>query len=195
MAAVAGTLLLTGNGCLTLLTQEEWDAQQAQVAALKLRVANLEENANRTTTAVNDMQRTDAQLAADNQQLARRVDLVADSISAKDAAFRRENEALLAKIKEVDAARVKAVDSATEAYKKGMQEVVQNVNTQLKQIAKGLQASAASASAQGEYVVQKGDSLALIARAFSVTPDSLRKANGLKGDMLRIGQKLTIPKK
>ena len=49
-------------------------------------------------------------------------------------------------------------------------------------------------TAQGEYVAQKGDSLAAIAKAFNVSLTSLQKANGLKSTSLRVGQKLVIPK-
>ena len=51
------------------------------------------------------------------------------------------------------------------------------------------------ADAPTEYTVQKGDTLVMISKAFSVSADSLRRANGLKSDSLRPGQRLTIPKK
>jgi len=44
------------------------------------------------------------------------------------------------------------------------------------------------------YVVQKGDGLAKIARKFNTTVDLIRKANGLKGGILRYGRKLKITK-
>ena len=44
-----------------------------------------------------------------------------------------------------------------------------------------------------EYTVQAGDTLSLIAQAFNTTVSKLRQMNGLKSDMLRIGQKLTVP--
>ena len=46
-----------------------------------------------------------------------------------------------------------------------------------------------------EYTVQSGDSLYLIAKAFDVSVKEIRERNNLKGDSLRVGQKLTIPKK
>jgi LysM repeat protein len=45
------------------------------------------------------------------------------------------------------------------------------------------------------YTVKKGDSLARIAHRHHVTVSNLRAANGLAGDGLHIGQKLTIPEK
>ena len=44
-----------------------------------------------------------------------------------------------------------------------------------------------------EYAVQPGDTLSLIAQAFGTTVPRLRELNGLKGDILRIGQKIVVP--
>lgn len=44
-----------------------------------------------------------------------------------------------------------------------------------------------------EHVVEKGDTLSLIAQAFGTTVGRIREANGLKSDMLRLGQKIKIP--
>lgn len=43
-----------------------------------------------------------------------------------------------------------------------------------------------------KYVVQKGDSLSLVAQKFEVNEDTIRWANNLTGDTLRIGQELEI---
>ena len=50
--------------------------------------------------------------------------------------------------------------------------------------------------AEGEiYVVQKGDVLGTIARKHKISVAQLKKANNLKSDMIRVGQKLVIPTK
>jgi membrane-bound lytic murein transglycosylase D len=46
---------------------------------------------------------------------------------------------------------------------------------------------------QSTYTVESGDSLWSIARKLNVTVDSLRKANGLEGNRLKIGQVLKVP--
>ncbi|MGN0832781.1 MAG: LysM peptidoglycan-binding domain-containing protein [Kiritimatiellia bacterium] len=45
-----------------------------------------------------------------------------------------------------------------------------------------------------EYTVQPGDTLSLIAQAFNTSVAKIREMNNLKGDNLRIGQKLNLPK-
>lgn len=43
------------------------------------------------------------------------------------------------------------------------------------------------------YVVKPGDAVSIIARKLGTTSAALREANGLKGDSIRVGQKLVIP--
>ena len=45
------------------------------------------------------------------------------------------------------------------------------------------------------YEVQKRATLSVIAMAYGVTVDDIKKANDLKGDVLQAGQTLIIPKK
>jgi len=46
-----------------------------------------------------------------------------------------------------------------------------------------------------EYTVQQGATLAAIAKAYKVTVSDIKHANNLKNNIIRIGQKLYIPKK
>lgn len=43
------------------------------------------------------------------------------------------------------------------------------------------------------YTVKSGDAISIIARKLGTTSTKLREANGLKGDTIRVGQKLAIP--
>ncbi len=45
-----------------------------------------------------------------------------------------------------------------------------------------------------EYVVESGDTLSIISEATGVPIKKIREMNGLKGDLLRVGQKLMLPK-
>ncbi|MGV3774458.1 MAG: LysM peptidoglycan-binding domain-containing protein [Verrucomicrobiales bacterium] len=53
-------------------------------------------------------------------------------------------------------------------------------------------APAANASASSTYVVKSGDSLSKIAKIHRTTTKEIKKANGLKSDVIRVGQKLKI---
>lgn len=56
-------------------------------------------------------------------------------------------------------------------------------------------APAGGGNEQGyEHVVEKGQTLSAIAKAYKTTVDAIKKANNLKGDTVFIGQKLFIPK-
>lgn len=46
-----------------------------------------------------------------------------------------------------------------------------------------------------EYTVQPGATLGAIAKAYKVSVSDIKKANKLKSDFIRVGQKLYIPKK
>ena len=45
------------------------------------------------------------------------------------------------------------------------------------------------------YVVQRGATLTAISKAYGVSVDSIRKANNMSSDVLRVGQSLKIPHK
>lgn len=49
------------------------------------------------------------------------------------------------------------------------------------------------ASAPREHIVRSGESLALLASRYQVSLAELRSANSLKSDVIKVGQKLTIP--
>lgn len=54
-------------------------------------------------------------------------------------------------------------------------------------------ATAAEIETNREYVVRRGDTLSEIATKTGASVAQLRSANGLRGDMLKIGQKLEVP--
>lgn len=49
-----------------------------------------------------------------------------------------------------------------------------------------------NAQAPATYVVRKGDTISAISRRFKISPGELREINGIKGNILRIGQRLKV---
>lgn len=54
-------------------------------------------------------------------------------------------------------------------------------------------ASLSESGNAGEYTVRRGDTLSAIAKHHDISIAQLRSANGMRGDMLQVGQKLQIP--
>jgi LysM repeat protein len=50
-----------------------------------------------------------------------------------------------------------------------------------------------SATEADVYVVRKGDTLSKIARRYDTTVQEIRQLNGIKGDLIQVGQRLRIP--
>ena len=47
--------------------------------------------------------------------------------------------------------------------------------------------------ASRKHIIERGETLSTIAQQYKITTDSLREYNGLKGDLVRVGQTLSIP--
>ncbi|MBN2449711.1 MAG: LysM peptidoglycan-binding domain-containing protein [Lentisphaeria bacterium] len=65
--------------------------------------------------------------------------------------------------------------------------------SQMKQAAAAAAAASQKSAIQGEYTIKAGDTLLAIAQAFGVTVQAIKDANGLKSDVILVGQKLKIP--
>jgi nucleoid-associated protein YgaU len=90
-------------------------------------------------------------------------------------------------------ARIKAVDAARERDK---QVILDQLAKELVALS-GAKSGTGSATAPGgtEHVVKTGETLSTIARQYGVNVTDLARANGITDiNVLRVGQKLTIPK-
>ena len=47
--------------------------------------------------------------------------------------------------------------------------------------------------ASRKHIIARGETLSAIAQQYRVSTNALRKHNGLKGDLVRVGQMLSIP--
>lgn len=54
--------------------------------------------------------------------------------------------------------------------------------------------SSGSSSIKATHTVKSGETLSSIARKYGSTPDKIKKANGLRSDVIKVGQKLKIPR-
>ncbi len=104
--------------------------------------------------------------------------------------------------------RLDALEKQVQALQKARAEDRQAIVDDISRKVQGLIAtssarSASSGSSGGgsvsdtgyEHVVKSGETLSEIARAYGVSMSSIRQANRLKGDVIRVGQKLFIPDK
>jgi len=132
-----------------------------------------------------------AQLGMKSKDLSDRLDLVEQRFGTLDGAYRRKLEDLQRTISSESAARKTAIDDVVHATSQSIATTANKLQAQQRQAVK----AAVEGVPQGDYVVQKGDTLTAIARAFGITTASLSKANNLKGGTVRPGQKLVIPKK
>lgn len=95
--------------------------------------------------------------------------------------------------------RERAIKNLADKFSKELKGVINTMNTnQNKIIAMVRNVSSSSrrsapVSSGNVYVVQKGDSLSLIAKAVGITVSKLKQMNNLSGDNIRIGQKLRVP--
>ena len=48
--------------------------------------------------------------------------------------------------------------------------------------------------ASRKHIIARGETLSTIAQQYSVSTSTLREYNGLKGDLVRVGQTLSIPR-
>jgi LysM repeat protein len=95
-------------------------------------------------------------------------------------------------------ARLRAIDEAREKDKKVILDQLAKELAALGSTRGGTASSPPSSSAPtatgNEHIVQRGETLTLIAKSSGVTVADLRKANNLTSDSLKVGQKLIIPK-
>ena len=120
-----------------------------------------------------------------------------DSLRAEIAALRREMQNMRGEIIKELTGKVVEINKATQASVDAKIEAQRQAAARQQQAAARQQQAAQPSSYSGparEYVVQSGDSLTLIAQAFGTKVSTIREMNNLKSDMIRVGQRLILPK-
>lgn len=193
-----GLLLLLGTGCASIQTEDVVNQHSEEIASLRADVNTLAEDRQRMINQLEAQRQEAAQVNLQVRQLQERLDLAEKQVAAGDATYRQKLQDLQRTITAESRLRETAIQDVVKAVSQEVASKTNEIQEQQQQLMKSLAAAAKAAEAaapQYEYVVQKGDTLAAIAKAAGVPVTSLQKANGLKGTILPVGMKLVIPKK
>lgn len=182
---------LTLAGCVAFETPEQQDLRTQQMASMNSDVQTLMSERQQMVQMLEQSRQENAQLGMKVKDLSDRLDLVEQRFGTLDSSYRRKLEDLQRTIASESAARQTAIKDVVHATSQSIATTANKLQAQQRQAVR----AAVEGTPQGDYVVQKGDTLAAIAKAFGVTPASLSRANNLKGGAIRTGQKLVIPKK
>ena len=172
----------TASGAATANTNTAAATRTASTGTRRDIVSYVEELAGNTAAQLRAVQDENAELETRVIELERRI-----------AALQETNQKLLNEIAAVK--RQSAADAdAHEAQLKA-------INSKLDKLASmpppavTVPTPVSTADDYDIYEVQKGATLSVIAKAYQVTVQDIKKANNLKSDMLQVGQKLKIPRK
>lgn len=113
-------------------------------------------------------------------------------------AYREETTQLRRMISEESVARQKQMGGIADKIQRAADaQAKADAEARAAEAARAAQAQAPVISGEeyDYYVVESGDTLSAVSRAAGVSVARLKKVNGLKSDMLRVGQKLKIPRK
>lgn len=168
---LTGLLLFLNVGCVTMVDQASLAQQQADYDRMQ-----------------EDMQRLNEKLGGiqlEQQNLAREIEGLRKAP--------REDLVTKNRLDTLDR-QVQALAAGREADRK---QIVSDLSHKVAAIV-----GTSSSSGRGgggaetgyEHVVESGQTLSTIAAAYKVSVSSIKKANNLKSDIVRVGQKLFIPK-
>ena len=134
------------------------------------------------------------QLKEDRAALSRKADILLKRVArleARLALVSKETSALNAKIDAESAARKREDDLLLKRVAKQVATAVNSSRPPTRPVGR----PTAAAGEFYEYIVEPGATLSAIAKAYKVTVSDIKRANKLKNDNIRVGQKLLIPKK
>jgi LysM repeat protein len=170
---LAGGALLAAGGCVTLIDQATLAQQQADYNKVFDDVQQLNEKLNG--------------IQMEQQNLAREIEALRKA-PREDLAVKNRLDTL--------ERQMQALNAAREADRK---EIVSDLSHKVAAIVgtsspSGRGAGGAAAETGYEHTVEAGQTLSAIAAAYKVSASTIKKANNMKSDVVRVGQKLFIPK-
>lgn len=190
----ARKMIFQGVGCVLAVTLVSGCAMMDSMAGGSNNSANdtrytyLEERIQTLTSRMADLEQRNANLQNDVKDLQARLSQV--QTSSGGAASATEVQQLRAQVAALEAQR-----------EKDKQIILDQVAREIAGVAGSKRASPTRETSKGgsdvgyEHVVEKGQTLTDIAKAYGVTVAAIKKENNMKNDNISIGQKLFIPKK
>ncbi|MEI8120968.1 MAG: LysM peptidoglycan-binding domain-containing protein [bacterium] len=173
LAGLLGAGLLMSGGCVTMVDQNVMAQQQADMEKMREDVQRIQEKLNG--------------IELEQQNLARDIGAVRSS-PKEDTVVRNRLDTLERQVQSLAAGR-------DADRKQIVNQVASLVGSSGGSSSSGHSSSRGSGSQTGyEHVVESGQTLSEIASAYKVSTTSIKKANNLKSNTLRAGQKLFIPK-
>lgn len=175
---------LSASGCVINQEEQRMVMQQQHEDSLMLQ---------------EDLRRIRARLDALEQDLIRLNQQVQTANRDQSSAQQAQIQGLNASLTDLQQ-RIRTVDAAREADKK---EIVDRLSKQLSDVLSKQQAAARASSSSSrrpisnegyEHLVQPGETISAIAKAYNARVEDIVQANNLKSaDVLRVGQKLFVP--
>lgn len=168
-----GVALMVGPGCVTMVDQNTMAQQHADMEKLRENVQRLQEKINGIELEQQNLQREVGSMKGGPKD---------------DPVVRNRLDTLERQVQSLAAAR--------DADRKQIVNQVASIVGSSGSSSSGRSSGRSSSSAQSgyEHVVESGQTLSAIAQAYKVSSSSIKKANNMKSDTVRVGQKLFIPK-
>ena len=136
--------------------------------------------------SLNSLNKRIARLSAENVELKKKIAALSQTLNSESAARKAELSSLLKEVSKQTAAAMDAASKARAAAIAGRSSRTSRTSSRKGPAMKGK---------FYVHTVEQGATLGAIAKAYKVSVSSIKKANRLTGDNIRIGQKLYIPKK
>lgn len=156
------------TGCETLQTSQQRQAEAARQQAAK---RHQEEQVYRVKGQVESVEMENARLMSEIQ------------------ALRNEVRSMNSQVSQLNG-KMNALDAKQQ---REMSNLIKQVETLLRTPARTSSGSSANRGAGREHVVEAGHTLSAIAQAYGTSVKTIKSANNLKSDQIRVGQKLFIP--
>jgi len=173
LMGLLGIGILISGGCVTMVDQNTMAQQQSDMEKMREDVQRIQEKLNG--------------IELEQQNLARDIGVVR-SAPKEDTVVRNRLDTLERQVQSLAAGR-------DADRKQIVNQVASLVGSSGTGSTSGHSSGKGSSSQTGyEHVVESGQTLSAIAAAYKVSTASIKKANNLKSNTLRTGQKLFIPK-